>query len=578
MDAGEVLGERYRLKARLGRGGMGEVWAAYDEQLRRDIAVKIVLAELGADPRLLASLKQEARTVAALQHAGITVVHDVGETDGHPYFVMEHLEGRTFEQLLKDHPQGLPADRAVSLMVAVADALDYAHGRGVVHRDIKPANLMCLAGDSVKILDFGIASYAEATVHVTSTGVIMGSPPYMPPEVWLGEKATPAADMYAFGATLHALLTGAYPFPGPTPAAWMRQHLDVPPPRLKGNSAHLDDLIQQLLAKDHDKRPSAAHTRQVLAQIQKWPEKQKEPLGTKKSTASGTKDTVPYSAAAAVTEPALPSGQESTASGESRRAPMNWIAAGVGSLLTAIGIVALITAPFDHSITSADLPMVLSVGGGFSLAGSIFLWFSFQGQRFAKISAGVVAVLVAMAAGFTVYKLTPADDPQAKDLLQKIEVAKFMEVPTGQVLETDYKDTLYWQGNGYTSSGSARSSSQHIWGDDPGDRVKASGGSWYVLVDMYHYSSTYDATADSTTFIKEHSGQTYRPAAAPAGMTAMTATATDGSRHTQAMEIVDGTFRVRLELDVDAASNKPDNDINSLAELIFQRLPAPAGK
>ncbi|MFD0635632.1 serine/threonine-protein kinase [Catenulispora yoronensis] len=310
MEAGELLGEKYRLMARLGRGGMGEVWAAYDEQLRRDIAVKIVLAELGGDPRLRASLQQEARTVAALQHANITVVHDVGEKDGHPYFVMEHLDGRTFGQLLEEHPQGLPVERAVGLMLTVADALGYAHRRGVVHRDIKPANLMFLAGGSVKILDFGIASYAEATAHFSSTGVVMGSPPFMPPEVWLGQKATPAADMYAFGATLYALLTGDYPFPGPTAAAWMRQHLDVEPPRWEGAADHVGDLIHRLLAKDPDERPSAAHSQQILEQVQGRLGKREAPLSVETPTVADTKVAVLHGIAIAATAPTALDRQE----------------------------------------------------------------------------------------------------------------------------------------------------------------------------------------------------------------------------------------------------------------------------
>ena len=262
-----MLGRRYRLVERLGQGGMGEVWAAYDEQLRRNVAVKVVLAALGGNRELIARLRQEAQTVAALQHPGITVVHDIGETDSHPYFVMELLDGQTFQDLLTEHPQGLPQDRVVSLMIQVAGALDYAHGKGVVHRDIKPANLMLMPDGTTKILDFGIASYAEATAHLSSTGVIMGSSPYMSPEQWLGEKAGPKADMYAFGTTVHVLLTGAYPFPGPTFAAWMRQHLDEAPPHLEGALDQLDDVIQRLLAKDATVRPSAEQAKQALSQV-----------------------------------------------------------------------------------------------------------------------------------------------------------------------------------------------------------------------------------------------------------------------------------------------------------------------
>ncbi|MEU6663654.1 protein kinase [Streptomyces sp. NPDC046821] len=269
VDSGALLGERYRLTERLGRGGMGEVWAALDEQLHRDVAVKVVLATLGGDPELTASLRREALTVAALQHPGITVVHDIGEADGHPYFVMERLEGRTFADLLVEHPGGLAPDRAAALMIQVAEALDYAHGKGVVHRDIKPANLMHLARGTTKILDFGIASYAKLTAHVSAIDTGMGSAPFIPPEQWIGEKTTPRCDMYAFGVTLHVLLTGTYPFPGPTFAAWVRQHLEVEPPHIPGIPEQLADLVQQLLAKDPAKRPSATQAALVLDEIRK---------------------------------------------------------------------------------------------------------------------------------------------------------------------------------------------------------------------------------------------------------------------------------------------------------------------
>ena len=206
---------------------MGEVWAAHDEELRRRVAVKIVLAALGGDRGLIERLRHEALTAAALQHPGISVVHDIGESDGHPYVVMEFLDGRTFAELLDGHPRGLPVRESVEAMTPIAAGLEHAHGRGVVHRDIKPANLMLLTAGGAKILDFGIASYAEATTLLTPSGVVLGSAAYMPPEQWRGGQVTPAADMYAFGATLFTLLTGGPPFPGLTAAAWMHQHLDV---------------------------------------------------------------------------------------------------------------------------------------------------------------------------------------------------------------------------------------------------------------------------------------------------------------------------------------------------------------
>ncbi|MCP2341415.1 WD40 repeat domain-containing serine/threonine protein kinase [Actinomadura rupiterrae] len=262
VDIGTVLGGKYRLERRLGRGGMGEVWAGTDEALGRPVAVKIVLAGPGPDPGLQARLRLEARTAAVLQHPGITVVHDVGEHDGSPYFVMELLDGRDLAAVLAEQPGGLPLDLAVDLVAQVADALAYAHENKIVHRDVKPANIMRLTRGGVKLCDFGIALYTEASTRITVTGGVLGTPAYLAPELWEGEPAGSGSDLYALGATLHALLAGGPPFPGPTPAALVRQHLAAEPPRLRTlrpeTPAELDDLVWRLLAKSPADRPESA--------------------------------------------------------------------------------------------------------------------------------------------------------------------------------------------------------------------------------------------------------------------------------------------------------------------------------
>lgn len=181
---------RYRLDERLGRGGMGEVSAARDELLDRSVAVKILLAAMETDPELTARLRQEARTAGALQHPAITVVHDVGDHNGHPYFVMELLTGRSFAALLAEHSGGRPVDVVLRLMEQVADALAYAHGRGVVHRDINPRNLMSVPG-GVKICDFGLALFTEASARFTQTGTVVGTPAFMPPNNGAEKPSTP---------------------------------------------------------------------------------------------------------------------------------------------------------------------------------------------------------------------------------------------------------------------------------------------------------------------------------------------------------------------------------------------------
>ncbi|NVI91322.1 protein kinase [Actinomadura sp. BRA 177] len=262
MDTGAVLGGRYRLTTRLGRGGMGEVWAADDTQLRRRVAVKILLADVGSSSVLIDRLRREAENAGQLQHPGITVVHDLGEHDGHPFFVMELLNGTDYSTILARSPGGLPVGRVLETGAAVAEALAYAHRRGVVHRDVKPANLMELAEGGVKICDFGISRSADAVGDLTGVGGMLGTPAYMAPEQYEGRAADARTDLYAFGCTLYAMLTGDAPFDGETMPALMRQHLTVepvPPSQKKGGiPSDLDRLVLGLLTKNPADRPSSA--------------------------------------------------------------------------------------------------------------------------------------------------------------------------------------------------------------------------------------------------------------------------------------------------------------------------------
>jgi aminoglycoside phosphotransferase (APT) family kinase protein/glucose/arabinose dehydrogenase len=262
METGAVLGGRYRLTTRLGRGGMGEVWAADDTQLRRRVAVKILVADVGSSPVLIDRLRREAENAGRLQHPGITVVHDLGEHDGHPFFVMELLDGTDYATILARNPGGLPVGRVLEAGAAVADALAYAHRRGVVHRDIKPANLMEPAEGGVKICDFGISRSADAVGDLTGTGGMLGTPAYMAPEQYEARPVDARTDLYAFGCTLYAMLTGDAPFDGTTMPVLMRQHLTLPPAppsqRRPGIPPELDALVLALLAKDPADRPASA--------------------------------------------------------------------------------------------------------------------------------------------------------------------------------------------------------------------------------------------------------------------------------------------------------------------------------
>jgi hypothetical protein len=268
MDSGTVLTGRFRLEEMLGRGAGGEVWRARDLKLQRDVAVKLMLA---ADPGSAAfrRFRREATLPSGMQHPGIAVVHDADHHQGRLFIVTELLRGQDLGQLLRQHPAGLAASRAVDLGIQLADALGAAHAQGVVHRDLKPANLFVQSGDRLKICDFGLARDTTVTGSITQPGMILGTPSYMSPEQWLGEDASPSMDLYATGCILYEMLTGQLPFAADNAGNWTAmlailqgKHLtEVPVPPREHNPAipaRLNDLALSLLAKKPAGRPPDA--------------------------------------------------------------------------------------------------------------------------------------------------------------------------------------------------------------------------------------------------------------------------------------------------------------------------------
>jgi serine/threonine protein kinase len=248
------LGDRYRLGAPLGTGGMGEVWAAEDVVLGRPVAVKLLGGALAGDGQAAERLRREARAAARLDHPGIARVLDLGEQAGRPYLVMELLEGESLAARLARTGPLDPAE-AAAVAAAVADALDAAHRAGVVHRDVKPGNVFLTGDGQVKVLDFGIASAAgEAAL---TTGDLLGTAAYLAPERALGHRATPAADVYSLGVLLYELLAGRRPFQADSDIELAMAHVNGQPEPLRQVAPSVPPALAAACAAAMTKDPAA---------------------------------------------------------------------------------------------------------------------------------------------------------------------------------------------------------------------------------------------------------------------------------------------------------------------------------
>jgi tRNA A-37 threonylcarbamoyl transferase component Bud32 len=216
-----LLAGRYRMGARLGAGGMAEVFRAEDTRLGREVAVKVLRPELATDPVFRDRFEAEARAAARLSHRNVVAVYDVGDgPHGRPFIVMELVAGGSLAERLRSGP--LSEAEAVHVGLEVLAALEAAHGAGIVHRDIKPGNILFSPDGSAKVADFGIAKALvpdAGTSDLTATSKVIGTPRYLPPERVEGRPATVESDLWGVGVVLHEALAGAYPFPGDTPLA-----------------------------------------------------------------------------------------------------------------------------------------------------------------------------------------------------------------------------------------------------------------------------------------------------------------------------------------------------------------------
>ncbi len=265
---GLVLGN-YIVLDKLGQGGMGNVFKAKHRRMRRIVCLKVLRAAGRKSPTLMERFRREARTVGALKHPNFVVAHDAGDTEGIPFLVMEFIEGQDLSKQIHDYGPMSVKDATEAIRQA-AEALEYAHGAGVIHRDVKPHNLIPDESGTIKILDMGLARFdaymeqgGDATKHATMTnsGVVMGTVDYMSPEQAVNSRnASEASDIYSLGCTLYYLLTGKAVFGGETLMEKLVAHREKPTPQLRDVapdvSVGLEAVFQKMVAKQPEDRYS----------------------------------------------------------------------------------------------------------------------------------------------------------------------------------------------------------------------------------------------------------------------------------------------------------------------------------
>ena len=266
---GRVLDGRYRVGARVAKGGMATVYQALDMRLDRTVAVKVMHDGLGDDAQFARRFVAEARAAARLSHPNVVAVFDQGDDDGTLFLAMEYVPGRTLRDVIRSEAPLSPA-RALDLLAPILSALSAAHDAGIVHRDIKPENVLISDKGAVKVADFGLARAVSATGNTATQGLLMGTVSYLAPELVTDGSADARSDVYSAGILLYEMLTGNKPHSGDTPiqVAYAHVHADVPAPSLEQPSIppYVDALVQRATARDRDLRPADARvfSRQVL--------------------------------------------------------------------------------------------------------------------------------------------------------------------------------------------------------------------------------------------------------------------------------------------------------------------------
>ncbi|MGB5295954.1 MAG: serine/threonine-protein kinase, partial [Thermoanaerobaculia bacterium] len=266
---GESLG-KYRIIGKLGEGGMGVVYLAEDTTLKRQVALKVLPAELASSQERLERFQREAETLAALDHPNIVTIHSVEEAEGVHFLTMQVVQGRMLSELIP--PGGMKIDQIFEIATAFAEALAAAHEKGVIHRDLKPANIMISSDGRVKVLDFGLAKLRSqepqpalsklSTAPLTEEGLVMGTVPYMSPEQLEGRELDARSDIFSLGVILYEMTTGEHPFKGETRVSLISSILRDAPSAVSDLKPelprHLARIIKHSLEKDVRRRYQSA--------------------------------------------------------------------------------------------------------------------------------------------------------------------------------------------------------------------------------------------------------------------------------------------------------------------------------
>jgi eukaryotic-like serine/threonine-protein kinase len=267
---GSDFGPRYRIEALLGQGGMGRVYKAYDKDLDRTVAIKVVREGAIGQSDALKRFKQELVLASKISHKNILRIHDMGDVAGLRFISMAYVEGQDLQHIIRDNPK-MPMERVLKFAQQIAEALAAAHAEGVVHRDLKPQNLLVDKTDQIFVCDFGLAkSFEEGAIGMTRTGAFLGTPRYMSPEQVEGKPADGRADLYAYGLILYEMVTGDVPFTGESTLKVMYQRIQEKPKSPKTLNPDLPNwlvrLIMRCLERDPDARYQNAY--EILADLQ----------------------------------------------------------------------------------------------------------------------------------------------------------------------------------------------------------------------------------------------------------------------------------------------------------------------